>query len=228
MTAQKLMTKEDFGEGLQSLKEEGASILTVGQAPPRVFEGAARRAFGNARKDRYRVLVLTTPRQAPEDYLPEGVDTTDDGVEVIRARVGGPRSASAQSSDETQGALREVESDIYAAVGGAQRRAEDEGRELESKEVRVVVASLLPLIRRHDSEEVRRLLTSLSGLVHSVSGYGFHQIGRAPDSEVVKDLMEGRDLFDARIEVRHAHGEPGPQQRWLLPEQGVSGWMDLG
>lgn len=197
---------------LETLKRTGSNVLLVGSAAG-AHDAACHRLCGTAAPaPRYRLFVTDGATASSADC---------DGGSTVRTIEYGSLSAPS-ASDRSVGAGRSLEALGLAVIETIDEFAA-EANGLEPSQLRVCVDSLGTLFRRHDAEEVFRLLHVLRSRIDRASGMGHFHASVDRDHEAVR-LLE--PLFDATVVVRsrgsvHEH-------RWELRDRDVAtDWIRL-
>jgi hypothetical protein len=205
-----------FARTLSDLKREGSNILLVGEGSEGAHEDVCRRLLGeDDDTPRYRLFVLTrdgsgcTATPATSDLGP---------VRVVR-QAGGPAVEGDHVLTST------VDSQFVSALGLDFLEVVDEivadSDGLEPAQLRVCFDSVRPLVERHRSETVFRLLHMMTARIREENGMGHFHLRRSRDDEIVRLLDP---LFDAVVEVRTTDGTV--EQRWHLRDGDVtSDWI---
>jgi hypothetical protein len=205
-----------FARTLSDLKREGSNILLVGEGSEGAHEDVCRRLLGeDDDTPRYRLFVLTrdgsgcTATPAASDLGP---------VRVVR-QAGGPAVEGDHVLTST------VDSQFVSALGLDFLEVVDEivadSDGLEPAQLRVCFDSVRPLVERHRSETVFRLLHMMTARIREENGMGHFHLRRSRDDEIVRLLDP---LFDAVVEVRTTDGTV--EQRWHLRDGDVtSDWI---
>lgn len=204
-------------DAFRELKQRGPQVLVTGDVPEAVSRRATRRLLGHPEEERHRVLALTDSDAESDDWFPGSYGTDDEEVTLIgaselrgSAAVGGP--ANGDGSEDALVRLVDEEIQSWRPEEGTPPPAV----------LRVGVYSLETLLETHGVEAVRKLAYQLTGEVRRARGMGHYHLPREPGSDAVSDLQF---VFDARLELRRSSG--APEQRWHLPGQGTTGWVEL-
>lgn len=208
-----------FARTLSDLKREGSNILLVGTDPNDAHADVCRRLLGeDDEAPRYRLFVLT--RDGGEGRRAV-VPTDPPGTEPARV----VRQPGAPTVEGENALTATADSDLLSALGMGflddvdEVAAESDG--LEPAQLRVCFESVRPLLERHRSETVFRLLHVMTSRIREERGMGHFHLRRARDDEYVTLLTP---LFDAVVEVRTTNGTV--EQRWHLREGDVtSDWI---
>lgn len=208
-----------FARTLSDLKREGSNILLVGADSDGAHDSVCRRLLGTDDEEtRYRVFVLTREGTGCAG-VPEDVPDVST-VRVVR-QAGAPPVESADLPTST------VDSDFLSALGldflDVVDEVEADGQGLEPAQLRVCFDSLRPLLERHRSETVFRLVHMMTARIREVNGMGHFHLHLPRDNEYV-NLLD--PLFDAVVEVRTAGDTV--EQRWHLRDGDVtSDWIAM-
>lgn len=210
-----------FAQTLSELKREGSNILLVGDAPEDVHHPVCERLMGqrDGEDPRHRLFVFTDGAAGcstvPEELTGEG------SVRIVRQGANTSHSAVDPTGESR------VEGDLLSPLGKEVLATLDELQErhpeLDPGMFRLCFDSVGPLLDRHRSETVFRLLHMLTTRVRQLNGMGHFHLALAHESDYVR-LFE--PLFDAVVEVRE--GEEAVEQRWHLRDSEVtSEWLTL-
>jgi hypothetical protein len=205
-------------DAFQDLKQRGPQVLVTGDVPEAVSRRATRRLLGHPEEERHRVLALTDSDVAADQWFPGSYSAGDKSVTLIGAaelRGSAAVGATTATPSEDDALVRQVDKEIAAWCPS--------GETPPPAVLRVGVYSLETLLETHGVETVRRFAYQLTGEVRRARGMGHYHLPREPGSAAVEDLQF---VFDARLELRTACGEP--EQRWHLPGRGTTGWVALG
>jgi len=205
-----------FARTLSDLKREGSNILLVGKESEGGHENVCRRLLGeDDDTPRHRLFVLTRDG--------DGCTATPATSDVGPVRV--VRQAGAPTVEGDQVLTSTVDSEFVSALGldflevVDEIVAESDG--LEPAQLRVCFDSIRPLVERHRSETVFRLLHMMTARIREENGMGHFHLRRSRDDEIVRLLDP---LFDAVVEVRTTDGTV--EQRWHLRDGDVtSDWI---
>lgn len=212
--------RSTFARTLSDLKREGSTILLVGDESNGAHEDVCRRLLGeDDDTPRYRLFVLA--RDGEDVECTTVPATTDSGpVRVVRQAgaptVGGEGVLTTTVDSEFLSALGmdflEVVDEIVAESDG-----------VEPAQLRVCFDSIRPLVERHRSETVFRLLHMMTARIREENGMGHFHLRLPRDHEIVRLLDP---LFDAVVEVRTTDGTV--EQRWHLRDGDVtSDWIAM-
>ena len=210
--------RSTFARTLSDLKREGSNILLVGDESNDAHDDVCRRLLGeDDDAPRYRLFVLT--RDGEEGCTTAPAATAGAGpVRVVR-------QAGAPTVDGEDVLTATVDSEFLSALGMDfldvvdEIVAESDG--LEPAQLRVCLDSIRPLVERHRSETVFRLLHMMTARIREEHGMGHFHLRLPRDHEIVRLLDP---LFDAIVEVRTTDGTV--EQRWHLRDGDVtSDWI---
>ena len=219
--------KRAFVSALQTLKQQGCSLLVVGTAPDFVHEAVCREMLGDSTTQTRRRLIVTTDREVSIacTLLSTAAQQLDPTTVKVLSFNGATRSTTAHAPPpETQIPINHVAgttlTDLGIAISDAIAEFEAQAPDLAPAELRVCLDSLTPLID-YGRETVFQFLDLLNGRIRHASGMGHVHLPVERDSELVHLLAP---VFDAVVELRVQENEP--QQRWHLTEADLSsGWM---
>jgi hypothetical protein len=208
-----------FARTLSDLKRDGSNILLVGPESADAHVSVCRRLLGEDEDEdepRYRLIVLTDG-DATCTSFPD-TSAAADSIRVIR-------QADAPSIEREDVLSATVDSEFLSALGlnflEVVDEIEAEGGGLEPAQLRVCFDSVRPLLERHRSETVFRLLHVLTSRIRGKNGMGHFHLPLPRDNEYVRILGP---LFDAVVEVRTTDGTV--EQRWHLRDGDVtSDWI---
>lgn len=211
--------RSTFARTLSDLKREGSDILLVGDESDGAHEDVCRRLLGEDDDAlRYRLFVLT--RNGEDDGC-----TTAPAATAATGPVRVVRQAGAPTVDGEGALTTTVDSEFLSALGMDfldvvdEIVAESDG--LEPAQLRVCFDSVRPLVERHRSETVFRLLHVMTARIREENGMGHFHLRLPRDHEAVRLLDP---LFDAVVEVRTTDGTV--EQRWHLRDGDVtSDWI---
>lgn len=208
-----------FARTLSDLKREGSNILLVGEDTSGAHEDVCRRLLGeDDDTQRFRLFVITRDAEGCTD-----TPMATPGTGPVRIL----RQAGAPSIDAKNVVTSTVDSDFLSALGmdflDIVEEIAAEGDGLEPAQLRVCLDSVRPLVERHRSETVFRLLHMMTARIREENGMGHFHLRIARDHEYVRLLDP---LFDAIVEVRTTDGTV--EQRWHLRDGDVtSDWLTV-
>lgn len=213
-----------FAAALQTLKQDGCSLLVVGSAPDSTYQTVCRQMLGDPTYATRRRLFVATDRDVATacNLLSTTVRQDPSTVRVLAFK-SGARSTTAQSPQPSSVPVDYVDGTTLTDLGVAISEAIAEFEalaDLDPAELRVCVDSLTPLVE-HDRETLFRFLDLLNSRIRSVSGMGHVHLPVDRETELVH-LLE--PLFDAVVELRVKDSQP--QQRWYITDADIqSGWI---
>jgi hypothetical protein len=229
----------DFLNLLNELQATGCNLLVVGDARPDLFTRASAALFGDPGELRYRLLAVTdaSPRSVAE-RLPGPDESPRPLAETTKIINHATTPRSVTSSAEASGAdLTSIPEErvgdprlegLETALVEGIEEFDDRAGGLRPSELRVGVDSLDALLDNYGEEIVRALLRSVGESVRNHSAMAHYVLEAPYDSDRVRSLA---DAFDAVIEIRTVDPEEfdhDAQQRWHVPERGITtNWVPL-
>lgn len=204
-------------DAFQGLKQRGPQVLVTGDVPEAISRRATTRLLGHPEEERHRILALTDSNAAADQWFPGPYSADDENVTLIGAselRGSAAIGAATDTPSEDDALVRQVDKEVVSWCPS--------GETPPPAVLRVGVYSLETLLETHGVETVRRFAYQLTGEVRRARGMGHYHLPRESGSAAVADLQF---VFDARLELRTASGEP--EQRWHLPGRGTTGWVAL-
>lgn len=219
-----------FSKELAELKNEGASLLVVGDVAARVHAFVGRELLGGTDEERRRVLAFSDPGVSPiESWLPTGASRHPDHLQVVVN--GHTRSAAADRSqsgdwapvhDDNLALVSDDGIDTFGiAIADAIDRVASLTSTLDPGELRFGFNSLGPLLERSGVKTVATFTHLLGHEVRTASGRAFFHLPRPFDDETVAKL---RPYFDIVIELGH---DESPRQRWHVVGGSTSDWFPV-
>lgn len=218
---------QTFAAALQSLKQDGCTLLVVGTAPDFVSESVCQDMLGDSSFSTRRRLIVATDGDLSDACA--RLSTTGDHVDPTTVQVlsfhSTARTATTQSPpqptavpvDHVSGSTL---TDLGIAVSEAITEFEAQESDLDPAELRVCLDSLTPLAD-YDRKTLFQFLDLLNSRIRRASGMGHMHLPIERDTELVH-LLE--PLFDAVVELRVKNDQP--QQRWHIPDADIqSGWI---
>ncbi|QDX40969.1 hypothetical protein [Salarchaeum sp. JOR-1] len=216
-------TDGEFEEILERLKEEGSSLLVVGDVPGEAYARASRRMFGDGdHAPRQRVLVVgssagsTLPTRVGETRCGDSDTVITHGTNartaVASASVTPPVTPHEHVPAGDANALGRAVLDRIDAFDGA----------FEPGELRLGVDTLQPLLDTAGEFQTFRTVDLLSERVRRERGMAHFRLPQPRENRHVR-LLE--PLFDAVVELRVTDSV---EQRWSLRDENVvSEWVSL-
>lgn len=222
-----------FVSRLRELKQNGSSLLIVGEVPDSAAVQACHWMLGDSSvRDRRRLFVLTAPDRpsvadrlstSPARLRPETTRivrwTTESRSAVTAAPARPPEPPYEEFEPVQVGSDRLAELGI--TVSSEIEAFEETAGGLAPSELRLCFDSLATLSAEYDHEKLFQFLHVLIGRVRSVRAMAHFHFPVTYDSTAVTEL---EPLFDATVELRISNGEP--EQRWHLSDEDItSAWL---
>ena len=222
-----------FVSKLQQLKENGSSLLVVGNVPDKAAKQACHWMLGDDSVTERRRLFVSTDPDLPS--ISERLSTSPDRLDpettklitwttnlrststVAPAQPPQPPYDSIEPVQVESGKLTELGITISREIKSFQELAD----ELSPSELRICFDSLTALAEEYDQKKLFQFLHILVDRIRSVQAMAHFHFPVDYESTQVKQIAP---VFDAIIELRMIDGEP--KQRWHLRDEGISsGWI---
>lgn len=214
-----------YAARFEQLKLDGCAILVTGDVSATAQRAVARTLLGAPDEPRRRVLALTDPSVGdPADLLPVGSHPADgEQVRVLDHRETESAADAAFEDSPFAPPGADALDDLHLAVHTALAAVEPD--DPAGGEVRLSVAGLVPLLRRHDDEAVERFVRATAAHVRGLCGMAHYLLPVADGAGWARRLVPE---FDVRVEVREPAADGPPEHRWHFPERDrPSPWRDL-
>lgn len=207
-----------LSQRLSELKQNGSSVLVVGQVDEDVHGAACRHLLGAEDATRRRLFVLTRGTDACA-CSPDSLDEPHCRI-VRQASSDEPQDCSDRVESVVEnGTIGELGSEIVAQFDELEADADG----IDPAEARLCFDSVDSLVEQYDSEQVFQLLHVVTSRVRQADGMGHFHAQMPRESDHV-NLLE--PLFDIVVEMKS--GEEATQQRWHLDGGDVStDWIQL-
>lgn len=221
--------RREFVERLRELKQDGSSLLVVGNIPDAAAARACHWMLGDATSADRRRLFVSTDWTLPgiSDRLSTPSEQLRPDATTLITWSADERSAAATPPQPTRTEVApvHVESERLAELGIAISEEietfEAIAGELAPSELRVCFDSLTALLADYETDEIFRFLHVLIGRICSVRAMAHFHLPLEYDSDPVQRLAP---LFDAVIELRVV--DDRVQQRWHLRDEQIrSQWL---
>ena len=222
--------RRTFVSRLQDLKQNGSSLLIVGNVPDTAATRACHWMLGDAASTDRRRLFVSTECGLPTvtDRLSTPPERLDPKTTKLVTWTADSRSTTAPPSPQSPNARvtpARVGSEKLSELGIAISREIEAFEEIASglapSELRICFDSLAALLADYDRNEIFQFLHVLIGRIRSVQAMAHFHFPVDHDSKPVRQFAP---LFDATIELRIVDGQP--RQRWHLHDEDItSDWL---
>lgn len=221
--------RRKFVSRLRELKQNGSSLLVVGNIPDTAAAQACHWMLGDTTAADRRRLFVSTDSALPSiaDRLSAPSEQLQPNTTTLITWTATARSATTTPPQPMDTGVPpvHVESDRLAELGitisQEIKTFENIAGELAPSELRVCFDSLTALFTDYEPDEIFRFLHVLIGRIRSVQAMAHFHLHVDYDSNPVQQLAP---LFDAVIELRVEDGQA--QQRWHLRDEKIaSQWL---